>query len=105
MVEAALAELEHGVALSAYPEKNSDALTQFLSIIDVLPFDGDAASRYGLIRADLQRKGMLIGQMDMLIAAHAKAHGLILVTNNMREFARVEGLSIEDWTATRPPVR
>jgi tRNA(fMet)-specific endonuclease VapC len=93
-----LAELEHGVALSAYPEKNADALALFLSIIEILPFDTKAAIQYGLIRADLQRKGMLIGQMDFLIAAHAKAYGLILVTNNVREFARVDGLIIEDWT-------
>ena len=96
-----LAELEHGIALSEYPEKNADALTQFLSIIDVLPFDENAASQYGLIRADLQRKGMLIGQMDMLIAAHARACGYIMVTNNVREFARVSRLTIEDWTVTK----
>ena len=95
-----LAELEHGVALSAYPEKNADALAQFLSIIEVLSFDVKAASEYGLIRADLQRKGMLIGQMDLLIAAHAKAHGFIVVTNNVREFARVEGLKVENWTSS-----
>ena len=90
--------MEHGVALSAYPEKNADALTQFLSIIEILPFDAKAAAQYGAIRADLQRKGALIGQMDMLIAAHAKSHGLTIVTNNMREFSRVEGLATEDWT-------
>ena len=94
-----LAELEHGVALSAYPEKNADALAQFLSIIDILPFDEKAAAQYGAIRADLQRKGTLIGQMDMLITAHAKSQGLIAVTNNTREFARIDGLNIEDWTA------
>jgi len=93
-----LAELEHGVALSTYPEKNADALTQFLTLIDVLPFDAKAAAHYGLIRADLQRKGTLIGQMDLLIAAHARAYNLIVVTNNVREFIRVEGLEIEDWT-------
>ena len=93
-----LAELEHGVALSAYPEKNSNALTQFLAIMNVLPFDEKSASQYGMIRADLQRKGTLIGQMDMLIAAHAKAHRLTIVTNNVREFMRVEGLIVEDWT-------
>jgi len=93
-----LAELEHGVALSAYPEKNEDALSQFLTLINILPFSEKAAVHYGSIRADLQRKGTLIGQMDMLIAAHARANKLIIVTNNMREFARVDGLVIEDWT-------
>ena len=93
-----LAELEHGVALSAFPEKNADALTQFLAIIDVLSFDARAAFQYGVIRAELQRRGSLIGQMDMLIAAHAKAYGYIVVTDNLRDFARVDGLIVEDWT-------
>ena len=93
-----LAELEHGIAMSAYPEKNTDALVQFLSIIEVLPFDAKAASAYGAVRAGLQRKGALIGQMDMLIAAHAMAAGCIIVTNNTREFNRVDGLAVEDWT-------
>jgi len=96
-----LAELEHGVALSAYPEKNADALAQFLTLIDVLSFDAKAAAHYGSIRADLQRKGTLIGQMDLLIAAHARAYSLIAVTNNVREFTRVEGLIVEDWTGSR----
>jgi len=93
-----LAELEHGIAMSAYPEKNADALVQFLSIIEVLPFDTKAASAYGAVRAGLQRKGAPIGQMDMLIAAHAMAAGCIVVTNNTREFNRVDGLVVEDWT-------
>ncbi len=83
--------------MSSYPEKNSVALSQFLSIIEILPFDDEAACQYGLIRADLQRKGTLIGQMDMLIAAHAKAKGLTIVTNNVREFERVNGLELENW--------
>ena len=92
-----LAELEFGVAKSDYPEKNANALTQILSIINVLSFDANAASVYGSIRADLQRKGTPIGGLDMLIAAHAKSRNLILVTNNVREFQRVEGLLIENW--------
>ena len=95
-----LAELEHGIALSSYPEKNADALAQFLSVIEVLSFDAKAAAQYGFIRADLQRKGNLIGQMDLLIAAHAKASGYVLVTNNTREFSRVDGLTIENWAAS-----
>ena len=93
-----LAELEHGIAMSAYPEKNADALVQFLSVIEVLPFDAIAAYAYGAVRAGLQRKGTPIGQMDMLIAAHATAAGCIIVTNNTREFNRVDGLVVEDWT-------
>jgi tRNA(fMet)-specific endonuclease VapC len=92
-----LAELMHGVEASAYPEKNALALNQFLSIVDILPFDDEAASEYGKICATLRRQGTPIGAMDMLIAAHAKAKGLIVVTNNIREFKRVEGLGLENW--------
>jgi len=92
-----LAELEHGVAKSAYPERNADNLAQFLSIFDVLPFDGKSATVYGIIQANLQRKGTPISPMDALISAHARAEGLTLVTNNLREFERVEGLVLENW--------
>ena len=94
-----LAELEHGVAASAYPEKNALALMQFLAIAQCLPFSHHAATEYGKIRADLQRRGKPIGALDMLIAAHAKSEGLTLVTNNTREFARVNGLTLEDWVS------
>ena len=70
----------------------------FLSPISVLNFDSYAAEEYGKIRADLELKGTPIGPMDMLIAAHAKSEDLILVTNNTREFERVEDLEVEDWT-------
>jgi tRNA(fMet)-specific endonuclease VapC len=92
-----LAELFYGVEASAYPEKNTVALSQFLSIVDVLPFDDEAASEYGRICATLRRKGTPIGPMDMLIAAHAKSKGLIVVTNNTREFEQVEGVDIQNW--------
>ncbi|MBP5632639.1 MAG: type II toxin-antitoxin system VapC family toxin [Clostridia bacterium] len=92
-----LAELEYGVEKSMYPEKNRSALLQFLSILNVLPFDDNAAVEYGIICASLQRKGTPIGTMDMLIAAHAKAADLILVTNNTREFERVENIRLENW--------
>jgi tRNA(fMet)-specific endonuclease VapC len=92
-----LAELMHGVEASAYPEKNLLALNQFLSIADILPFDDEAAVEYGKICTALRRQGTPIGTMDMLIAAHAKAKGLIMVTNNTREFERVGGLELENW--------
>lgn len=92
-----LAELMHGVEASAYPEKNLIALNQFLCIVDILPFDDEAATEYGKICATLRRQGTPIGVMDMLIAAHAKAKGLIIVTNNVREFERVKGLRLENW--------
>ncbi|MCL4462828.1 MAG: type II toxin-antitoxin system VapC family toxin [Firmicutes bacterium] len=93
------AELIHGVEASAYPEKNTLALNQFLSIVDILPFDDEAATEYGKICATLRRQGTPIGVMDMLIAAHAKAKGLIIVTNNVREFERIEGLVLENWVS------
>ena len=69
----------------------------FLSPITILEFDSCAAEEYGKIRADLEKKGTPIGPMDMLIDAHAKSAGLTLITNNTREFFRVEGLHVEDW--------
>ena len=93
-----LAELQHGVEKSMNPEKNSMALLQFLSILDILPFDDLAAVEYGKICAYLQKRGTPIGTMDMLIAAHAKIENLIIVTNNVREFERVSDLKIENWT-------
>ena len=92
-----LAELEYGVQASANIEKNAVSLLKFLSIVDVLPFDSGAAVDYGKICADLRKKGTPIGTMDMLIAAHARAENLIVVTHNTREFERVEGLQLEDW--------
>lgn len=68
-----------------------------MSEIKIISFDALAAQSYGAIKADLQNRGMSIGPMDTLIAAHAKALGLILVTNNVREFSRVDGLEVEDW--------
>jgi tRNA(fMet)-specific endonuclease VapC len=91
------AELMHGVEKSQAVEKNRLAISLFLSPVTILPFDNHAAEVYGEIRANLEKKGTLIGPMDMLIAGHAKAEGLILVTNNTREFVRVEGLEVEDW--------
>ena len=92
-----LAELQHGVEKSMNPEKNSMALLQFLSILDILPFDDLAAVEYGKICAYLQKRGTPIGTIDMLIAAHAKTENLIIVTNNVREFERVPDLKIENW--------
>jgi tRNA(fMet)-specific endonuclease VapC len=91
------AELMHGVELSESSEENHLALADFLCGIEVLPFSEDAAQEYGKIRAFLQKKGQQIGVLDMLIAAHAKSLGAILVTNNARDFERIQGLLLEDW--------
>ena len=93
-----LAELEYGAAKSAHVERNSDALRRFLSVFDVSEFDGRAAACYGAVRTALERKGTPIGPLDTLIAAHALANGQTLVTNNIREFERVVGLTLENWT-------
>ena len=92
-----LAELAHGVQKSLYPEKNEEALLQFLTILDILEFNDLAAMEYGGICAYLQRQGTPIGTMDMLIAAHAKSEDLVLVTNNLREFERVPHIKLENW--------
>lgn len=92
-----LSELEYGVAKSMHSEKNQKALDAFVYNFSILPFDSNAAHEYGKIRANLEKIGSPIGGMDMLIAAHAKSQKLILVTNNTKEFIRVNGLNIEDW--------
>jgi tRNA(fMet)-specific endonuclease VapC len=92
-----VAEMEYGAAKSARPEQNRDALYQFLSPLTLVPFDPKAAGEYGLIRASLEKAGKPIGAMDMLIAAHAKSLGAIIVTDNTKEFQRIQGLSIENW--------
>ena len=92
-----VAELRYGVARSRAKEKNSAALDDFLSPLEVVPFDESAALRYGAIRAELQTKGTPIGAMDMLIAAHAISLGVTLVTNNLREYKRVPGLKCITW--------
>ena len=94
-----LAELEHGVQGSINKEKNAIALMKFLTIVEVLPFDSAAAAEYGDICATLRRQGTPIGTMDMLIAGHARAVGLVIVTHNVRKFERVNSLMLEDWYA------
>lgn len=91
------AELVHGVEKSQAKEKNRMALMLFLSEIQIVSFDDMAAQVYGVIKTDLQKKGTPIGPLDTLIAAHAKSLGYTLVTNNIREFVRIEGLKLEDW--------
>ena len=78
---------------------NRFALLNFLSAIEILPFDDLAAEEYGRIRFDLKQKGNLIGANDLLIAAHAMSRNIVLVTNNTKEFERVQGLRLENWVA------
>jgi tRNA(fMet)-specific endonuclease VapC len=92
-----IAELEYGIAKSQFPEKNKIALIEFLSIFNILSFDDCDAVDFGEIKKELEKKGKIIGPMDLLLAAQAKSKKLILVTNNTKEFERVEGLKIENW--------
>lgn len=92
-----VAELEYGVCKSQQQEKNRNALMQFLISLEVVEFDQAAATLYGSIRSDLESKGLVIGAMDMLIAAHALSLSVTLVSNNVREFSRISNLSLENW--------
>jgi tRNA(fMet)-specific endonuclease VapC len=93
-----LAELRYGVAKSRYRGKNAKALDEFILPLEVLPFDEEATKSYGEIRAALEKAGTPIGSMDLMIAAHAVCLDMTLVTNNTREFKRVPGLKVADWT-------
>ena len=90
-------ELVHGVEKSLYPDRNRLALSLLLANIEIVNFDAGAADHYGMIRADLERKGLVIGPLDMMIAGHARSLGCILVSNNLKEFSRVERLRTENW--------
>jgi len=92
-----LSELQYGVEKSASPAKNQQALSLFLHPLSIYPYDPNAASIYGQIRADLEKKGLPIGPLDMLIAAHALSLDHILVSNNLKEFTRVPNLKTENW--------
>lgn len=93
----AVAELRYGADKSARPEHDHGRLDQFLEDMQVLDFETRAAAAYGGVRTQLEDQGLTIGPNDMLIASQALASGLVLVTNNVDEFARVEGLSLENW--------
>lgn len=93
-----VAELQYGVAKSAHVAQNQQALDYFLLPLTILAFDEEAATTDGEIRAYLEAQGTPIGAIDTLLAAQALSHKLSFVTNNVREFARVPGLTVEDWT-------
>ena len=92
------AELLYGVEVSPRRAQDAAALAAFLPYVDAVALDEDAALHYAEIRADLKRQGLMIGANDLFIAAHARALGLTLVTNNTAEFERVSKLAIENWT-------
>ncbi|MFO1508003.1 MAG: type II toxin-antitoxin system VapC family toxin [Lysobacterales bacterium] len=92
------AELDFGVAKSG-SRRNRVALDKFLLPLEIMPFDADAARQYGKLRTQLELAGTPIGALDTLIAAHALALGITLITNNTREFERVPKLRLEDWAS------
>lgn len=93
------AELLFGAQRSTRVDANLQRLKRFFSPLSSLPFDDYCAEHYAMIRADLAAQGTPIGPNDLMIAATARAHGAVLVTNNTGEFNRVAGLRVEDWTA------
>lgn len=92
-----VAELYYGAEKSAFPEKNKAVIEDFLSRLTILPYENKAAAHFGNIKAELAKQGKIIGENDIHIAAHCRSEGMVLVSNNLREFERVAGLRLENW--------
>jgi tRNA(fMet)-specific endonuclease VapC len=92
-----LSELIYGAEKSQNVDKNLEAIEEFISHLDALPYDAKASQHYGQIKAALEKKGEIIGENDIHITAHAISQGLILVSNNLKEFRRVPNLALENW--------
>jgi len=92
------AELLYGVQVSSKKKANQAAVDALAVHLAILEWPAHAAQHYAEIRADLKKKGALIGANDLLIAAHARSLGAVVVTNNTKDFARVKGLRVENWT-------
>jgi tRNA(fMet)-specific endonuclease VapC len=92
-----IAEMEYGLMKSKYYEQSKNSLINFAASFEILPFDSDDAETFGMIKAELEKRGQLIGPYDMQIGAQALRRGLVLVTNNTGEFRRIRGLTVENW--------
>lgn len=92
-----LGELHYGAEKSVRRVDNLTAIEHFVARLDVLPFGVKAAAHYGQVRAELERAGTPCGPHDMQIGGHARSEGLIVVTNNLREFSRMPGIRTENW--------
>ena len=92
-----VAELHYGVEKSQFPDKNRQALNEFMLPLEITPFNEKAAAIYGRVRTGLEKQGKVIGSYDMLIAAHAISLEVTLVTNNVKEFSRIPGLKTGNW--------
>jgi tRNA(fMet)-specific endonuclease VapC len=93
-----VSELQYGIAKSKHQERNQLRLREFLAPLEILDYDEEAAEAYGDIRFQLEKRGRPIGPLDLLIAAQAASRGLILVTNNDKEFNRIKKVKVENWT-------
>ncbi len=92
-----VSELYYGACKGSLRQKNIRRLEEFLQPFSILPYDEDASRSYGIIRTELEKKGKVIGPLDMLIAAHALSRKLTLITNNVNEFNRIKSLHVENW--------
>jgi len=92
-----VSELIYGAYKSSDPKKNLQALEMFLMPFEIMEYGYDAAQQYGRLRASLEKRGRVIGGLDMQIAAHALSLDMAIVTNNEKEFVRVDGLRVENW--------
>lgn len=92
-----VSELQYGVSKSKRQKENQQRLDEFLIPFEILPYDEIASTYYGEVRAQLEKQGIVIGPLDLLIAAHALSRDLVLVTNNEKEFRRIESLKVENW--------
>lgn len=95
-----VAELYYGAEKSQFPERNLWVVEDFLSRLTILSYEPKAAAHFGNIKAVLSKQGKVIGENDVHIAAHCRSEGLVLVTNNLKEFERVDGLRLENWVNT-----
>jgi len=93
-----VSELQYGVAKSTHRKANQLRLDEFLAPLEILAYNLISARTYGYIRLQLEKRGKLIGPLDILIAAHALSQNLIMVTNNDKEFKRIKNLKVENWT-------
>ena len=100
-----LFELLYGAEKSARPAENRQTVERFAARLGVLPFDSEAAAHTADIRANLEHRGVIIGSYDLMIAGHARSRGLVVVTGNLDEFCRVDGLRSEDWVVEAGQVR
>lgn len=92
-----ISELQYGVSKSNKRKKNEIRLHEFITPLEILPYDESAAHTYGDIRYELEKAGNPIGPLDLLIAAHAVSHNLTIITNNDKEFKRIKKLKVENW--------